>query len=182
MDIDITKCTELVPGIMQKNENTYFIRCKAAGTWHYCNKVRLLKLIEKHGSAEMVGANYISRASKEESKPATPDIAKEVEVLEEEPIRRINPNQVELPEPPKKEYLKIAEIRFSQEGSNNWTRCMRPDIYRNNHGHCNGCSWFNNCKYPGAIWAKYNTDRNPNGLKDLRSGMIIYREGEGFGR
>lgn len=68
LDINPKDFKEIAPGVLKKNDKTFYIQCINAGTWHYCNAARLEKLIKKHGSVEAVGANYISRNAKRTQK------------------------------------------------------------------------------------------------------------------
>lgn len=78
--VNMEKCTELVPGVLKKNEKTFYIQCSVNKTWHYCNKDRLNRLIAKRGNIEEVGKTYVSRAAKAAQKAQADN--KEPEVIQ----------------------------------------------------------------------------------------------------
>jgi hypothetical protein len=55
---------EIAPGILQKNEKTYYIVCKESGKHCYCNADRLQKLADKFGGMDKIQDNYVSRDAK----------------------------------------------------------------------------------------------------------------------
>ena len=57
----------IVPGIV-KAGNAYLVQCSRKGHWCYCSLERAQKLIEKHGSLELLGLNYTSREARADIK------------------------------------------------------------------------------------------------------------------
>lgn len=55
---------EIAPGILKKNDKTFFIVCKVSGKQCYCNAERLEKLASKYGGMDKIQDNYVSRDAK----------------------------------------------------------------------------------------------------------------------
>lgn len=150
MDIDRSKLTEIVPGIFQKNEKTFYIECSINKTLHYCAKARLDKLIKKHGSLEAVGTSYISRAAK--SSNTTKKEPKEPKQKEKTAVGALltKPN----------EYRSSTDVDDKvYEYASGGTKCLRGALFVQNNGYCNGCQWWMKCTYPDKAWA--NTTESP---------------------
>ena len=153
--VDFSKCKEVVPGVFQRvdNADTYYIKCTIKGTLHYCNGVRMEKLVKKAGSLEKVGSTYQSREGKQDTKPApvvTPEAAEKIRIKAEESVT----GRVYLERPPVQWHPKVDK-EMGQQFSNEWTQCLRPNTFINNGGYCNGCKWFDLCKYEDREWQSY---------------------------
>lgn len=160
------KLTEVVPGVLKKNDNTFYIVCTVKGTHHYCSKDRLDKLAKKAGSLEAVGASYVSREAKRVVKQAADAKAK----AEAPPkVRRQRRNSIttsdeparytRLPGPPdgmwKSEHVKATLARVTPILSNKGEKCLRPDLWKQNGTYCNGCEYFNFCTNKFKEWKTY---------------------------
>lgn len=148
IEVDKSKLIQIVPGVWQKNEKTYYIVCSVLGTFHYCIKDRLDKLVAKQGSLEAVGANYISRDAKQSKKPEPSDETA-INISAEEAKR------IMLDSPPKFVLHSGGDIRVGKLLSDDWTKCMRPLLFQDNANFCNGCRWFNICRTKFKSWKVY---------------------------
>jgi hypothetical protein len=70
MKVDLTKCTEIVPGVFKKTNKTFYVKDTATGKIVSCNKEKIDKLVAKYGSIEKVGKEFTAK------KPAKKSIAK----------------------------------------------------------------------------------------------------------
>ncbi len=57
---------EVCEGLVKKNDKTFYCKCRVTGDWFYCIKSRLARLVEKLGSEEEVGKQYLSRKGKKQ--------------------------------------------------------------------------------------------------------------------
>jgi len=188
MQPDISKCTTLCKGIIQKNAKTYYIQCTIAGTWHYCNADRLDKLIKKHGTKEKIGLTYISRDAKPKKTPKikAPRLSKVARRSKELFEDMDNPEGPKrsytfLPKPPAVSTLLTgANVDIYGVFSDNGTKCIRPDLIKRNIGWCNGCKWYNICAISAKEWKKYAEQHKRLGaFREVQFTGIIYpTEGE----
>lgn len=65
---------EVCEGLVKKNDKTFYFKCKVTGEWLYSNASRTAKLIEKAGSQEEAGKNYLSRKGKAIEQMPKPDV------------------------------------------------------------------------------------------------------------
>jgi len=157
MSIEVNKSelTKLCDGVYKKNDKTFYIECIVNGTMHYCNKVRLDKLIKKNGSIEAIGSSYISRNAKNSdnakispNKPANENSKK---------VKRTN-----LPKPSQNTLYSVGDYTVYDIFSSEGTLCIRPDVIRTNNGYCNGCRWFAMCRMEQKKFRKYKEQANRN--------------------
>ena len=189
MDIDIKTMEPVCDGIVRRNEKTYYIQCCIMKTWHYCNDVRLKKLIAKFGTKEDVGEQYISREGKRSQKHVAikrkmPEIVREKyesqkafierksrarQTAEKELYKETSGAVVYtyLPKPPadlSNISLHNSQIAMSRREtypifSEEGTKCIRKDIIQKNEGYCNNCPWWLYCKMELREWKKYEEQR-----------------------
>ena len=76
---------EIAPGILQKNEKTYYIVCKISGKHCYCNAARLEALAKKFGGIDKIAGKYESRDAKRLLKAKTP--VKSIQKMSEEELK-----------------------------------------------------------------------------------------------
>ena len=155
VQVDLSTCTELAPGVYQKNIKTYYIICSQSGVICYCNDVRLEKLKLKYGSLIAIGQKYISREAKQTAKsieiPIKKPQLKEVEEDFTSIKKQLTPEQ----EKHKKELAEkktagiIERVRqlstprsvLREQTVEEMRRidvCWRPDYFLKNR-YCDGC-------------------------------------------
>jgi len=74
MNIDLTKCTEIVPGVFKKTDKTFYVKDTTTGKIVYCNKEKIDKLVTKYGSIENVGKEFTTK--KTTKKPMAKNLVK----------------------------------------------------------------------------------------------------------
>ena len=153
---------EIVPGIFQKNEVTFYIRCRIAGTLHYCCKERLDKLANKYGSIAHVGSQYESRDAKRLMKAKTP--VKTIQKMDPKELKEEAQAIKHHKEKKKEERTEKRELKerirvdmrhrraspgtvHGYELFSGGKECLRPNLFIYNLGYCNGCGWFECCTY-----------------------------------
>ena len=153
---------QIAPGIFQKNNTTFYIKCCKSNKLCFCSKERLDILAKKYGGVDKVSQNYVSRDAKRLLKAKTnPDALKRLtndEVAEE--ARLIHKEKKE-----KKEKRKLAREERVQklekvpheevmaepltaeqiaEKSRKHT-CLRLKYYLD-WGCCNKCMYVEHCE------------------------------------
>ena len=69
MQINLTKCTEIVPGVFKKTNKTFYVKDKINGKIVRCNKEKIDNLVAKYGSIENVGNNFTTKQTAKKSIP-----------------------------------------------------------------------------------------------------------------
>jgi hypothetical protein len=163
----IEGCTEVAPGVLKKNDKTYYIQCIKSRIWCYCNDARIVKLTERYGSLAGIGKSYISRDAKQAARVEVP---KKVKSKRGRPSKftEVDPSTVDDSDPNKPVYQMRQYLKKPYKCNNtpcdtvtgpllsdNWTRCLRTQLFCKNGGYCNGCAWYDLCKYPDKGWKDY---------------------------
>jgi len=163
----IEGCTEVAPGVLKKNDKTYYIQCIKSRIWCYCNDARIEKLIARYGSLKGIGQSYISRDAKQAARIEVP---KKIKTKRGRPSKftEVDPSTIDDSDPTKpatmmRQYLKKAikcnntpcDLKMGPLLSDNWTRCLRPQLFIKNGGYCNNCAWYDLCKYEVKGWKDY---------------------------
>lgn len=153
--MNIEELVEIAPGVRQKNDKTYYIRCSIKGTYHYCNKARLDKLIAKYGSIDAIGSAYKSREGKAEQR----DIKvtqKPVKAGEETEVQR---SYTKLREPQDVRWFsdetKTALRKTLPVLSDNGVKCLQRDLFERNGNYCNECIYWHFCENVNKEWKRY---------------------------
>lgn len=186
MSIKVNKADleEITPGVWKKNDKTFYIQCSVLGTFHYCIKARLDKLVSKHGSLEEVGRTYISREAKklakEKALPTKTAINKRDEDGDSEEDSPII-ERIRLPSAPKSITYSGGDQRVGEIFSANWSRCIRPALFRQNGNFCNGCRWYLMCKVEGRRWKLFE-DQPLREIQMQFYSMDVYTESESIER
>jgi len=166
---------EIAKGVLQKNENTYYIVCRVTGERCYCNKPRLDKLASKYGGIDKIYDNYVSRNGKAELKASAPVVEKKKEeplppatILDEngkEVILDIGAEQKKFEIPSWMVGMSKTKRDMTDQEYQDAGTCWRPDIFfdnqkknKNGKGSCDGCSFFaTRCGVPDKNIAKPQT-------------------------
>ena len=185
---------EVVPGIFQKNANTFYIKCRIAGTLHYCCKDRLDNLVKKHGSLEKVGANYESRDAKRLVKASTPvkalqkmdpdEIKTQAQMVKED---RDKKREERKEKREIKERIRLAHkycdvsaaSRHVFETLNGNDNCLRPHLFKRNGGYCDGCGWVSICQYKDKMEKEFNDQPDRlDAFRDIKNNVDVYTQEE----
>lgn len=178
----LKKCVQVVPGVYHTpGSQSYYIRCIQTGVLCYCIKPRLDKLITRFGSIEAVGLSYISKEGTAQLKPVKIEKVEQkrvVRMVEDSPVESRAEERVAVKTPLPKPSVKFphapSDVRVGSLLSESWTRCLRPDIFRERGGYCNGCAWFDLCKFNGREWKAYEEQpRRFEFLETFKDGLPV---------
>lgn len=189
---------EIAPGILKKNDSTFYIVCKISGKHCYCSGDRLEKLAEKYGGMNKVSANYESRDAKRLMKAKTP--VKSIQGMSKEELKAeaqmIKHDKTKKREERKQKREVKERIRLQHsygvvapsdvhvftllDGN---TKCLRPHLFANNSGFCNGCGWYSCCENDIRKWKEYDDEGDRSDLVKKTFGkkikyMDVLKEGE----
>lgn len=167
------KMKEIAPGILKKNDSTFYIVCRISGKHCYCSGDRLEKLAKKYGGMDKVSANYESRDAKRLLKAKTP--AKSIQGMTKEELREeanmIKHDKLKKREERKqkreiKERLRLQHCygtvlpadRHVFEVLEGNKKCLRPHLFAGNKGYCNSCGWYACCENAIRKWKEYDDE------------------------
>ena len=143
--------TEIAPGVRQKNEKTYYIQCSIKGTWHYCNKARLDKLTQKHGTVELIGTTYVSREGKADLRAKEPP-------KEKKRKRRETTQYTQCEKPRSLQWMRAnmqASLQKMVPIVSDGGKCLRQDIFESRGNYCNSCPYWHFCGNEFKEWKTY---------------------------
>lgn len=163
---------EIAPGILKKNEKTYYIVCKVSGKHCYCNAERLETLSKKYGGVDKIQDNYVSRDAKRLLKTGTKEkkikelgadnVVEESRLIHKEKkerrarrkkkreekaeLYRKIPMDEKGPALTKDEIISKTSASALQEKNGIFGgMCLRPK-YFNDHHNCGLCNYVEHCK------------------------------------
>jgi len=119
------------------------IPCNITGKLTTCVGPWMAKKIKQYGGPENLLRKYVSRgaikAQKEKNKAPSKKKAKR-KVLNE---MKIDEKTWNLPKITFQGPIPLTEAELAEESK---SVCLRPNIYLNNDGHCEGCPYYNICE------------------------------------